>query len=36
MDLQKWSYTIGVFMGAKLAGASRAQLQALKENLIED
>jgi hypothetical protein len=32
--VQRWSYIVGLFMGAKLAGASRAQLEKLKTSLV--
>ena len=34
MKLEECTYIVGVFMGAKLAGASREKLNALKEHLV--
>jgi hypothetical protein len=31
---EEWAYIIGVFLGAKLAGASNEKLNALRRNLV--
>jgi len=34
MDLEKYAYIIGIFMGAKLAGASHERLHMMRKYLV--